>query len=90
MCPKSSKLINFWRSYILLAEGGLYFLSHTSSLELGARVSRKASIMADAAYAILAKESSGYTGNLAYDEDVLKEEGVEDSGQYDVDPSRYL
>uniref|UniRef100_A0A914E653 Hydroxysteroid dehydrogenase-like protein 2 n=1 Tax=Acrobeloides nanus TaxID=290746 RepID=A0A914E653_9BILA len=53
----------------------------------GARVSRKASIMADAAYAILSRDPAKYTGHLTYDEDILKEEGLRDFSQYAIDPS---
>ena len=39
--------------------------------------------MADAAYAILTKNSRSYTGNFAIDEDVLREMGIKDFSQYD-------
>ena len=45
--------------------------------------SRKPDIMADAAYAILTKNSRSYTGNFAIDEDVLREMGIKDFSQYD-------
>jgi citronellol/citronellal dehydrogenase len=45
-------------------------------------VSRKPELYADAAYAILNRDSSAYTGNTALCEDVLKEEGVTDFDQY--------
>jgi citronellol/citronellal dehydrogenase len=50
------------------------------------RASRTPQIMADAAYAILTKEIS-FTGNFLIDEDVLRQEGVEDFSQYAVDPN---
>ncbi|XP_022102793.1 hydroxysteroid dehydrogenase-like protein 2 [Acanthaster planci] len=43
---------------------------------------RTPDIIADAAYAILTKDSRSYTGNFAMDEDVLKEAGVTDLDQY--------
>lgn len=50
---------------------------------------RKPEIMADAAYAILTKDSRSYTGNFAVDDDVLKAEGITNFDQYAVDPSKY-
>jgi citronellol/citronellal dehydrogenase len=44
--------------------------------------SRKPEIVADAAYAILTRDSRSYTGNLALVEDVLAEEGVTDLSPY--------
>jgi citronellol/citronellal dehydrogenase len=44
--------------------------------------SRKPEIVADAAYAILTRDSRAYTGNLALVEDVLAEEGVTDLSPY--------
>ncbi|WKX97881.1 hypothetical protein Q1695_013517 [Nippostrongylus brasiliensis] len=52
--------------------------------------SRKPSIMADAAYAVLSKNSRQYTGNFAIDEDVLRAEGVTDFSKYAVDPAAPL
>lgn len=52
--------------------------------------SRKPEIMADAAYAILCRPSRDCTGNFFVDEDVLREEGVEDFETYAVDPSQPL
>lgn len=43
---------------------------------------RTVEIMADAAYAILSKNSRECTGNFFIDEDVLREEGVTDFGRY--------
>ncbi len=44
--------------------------------------SRKPEIMADAAYAILTKKSSQYTGKFLIDDEVLTESGVTDLDQY--------
>ena len=43
--------------------------------------------MADAAYAMLSKNSRDFTGNFAIDEDILRAEGVTDFNRYAVDPS---
>ena len=44
------------------------------------------SIMADAAYVILTRDSKNYTRNFAIDEDVLKEVGVSNFDVYAVKP----
>ncbi len=48
------------------------------------------SIMADAAYAILCRDSSTCTGNFYIDEVVLREEGITDFDQYAVEPGADL
>jgi citronellol/citronellal dehydrogenase len=48
--------------------------------------SRKPEIMADAAYAIIAKPSREVSGQFFIDEDVLKQEGVTDFSQYLINP----
>jgi citronellol/citronellal dehydrogenase len=51
----------------------------------GAEVSprcRRPEIMADAAYAILTKDSRSFTGNFCVDEDLLRKEGVTDFSKY--------
>jgi citronellol/citronellal dehydrogenase len=48
--------------------------------------SRTAEIMADAAYAILTKDSRKYTGQFCVDEDVLRAEGVKDFAKYAAVP----
>jgi len=52
--------------------------------------SRKPSIYADAAYAVLKRDSSSCTGNFFLDQDVLEEEGVTDFAQYAIDPEAKL
>lgn len=47
---------------------------------------RTCDIVADAAYAILIKESQTFTGGYYLDEDVLQDEGIEDLHQYSFDP----
>ena len=56
----------------------------------GARHSRRPDIMADAAHAILSKDSRSFTGRFLIDEEVLREEGVRDFDVYAVDPSSPL
>jgi citronellol/citronellal dehydrogenase len=51
---------------------------------------RQPSIMADAAHAILTRDSRSCTGNFFIDENVLAEEGVTDLTPYAVDPSKTL
>ena len=52
--------------------------------------SRRPSIYADAAYAVLKRDSSTCTGNFFLDQDVLEEEGVEDFDQYAIDSEATL
>jgi citronellol/citronellal dehydrogenase len=54
------------------------------------KASRKPAIMADAAYAILNRDSRAATGNFYIDETVLREEGVTDFGRYAVTPGMGL
>jgi citronellol/citronellal dehydrogenase len=54
------------------------------------RASRKPAIMADAAYAILTRDSRTCSGNFFIDEDVLREAGVRDFEQYAVSPDTPL
>lgn len=52
--------------------------------------SRHATIVADAARAILVRDSRECTANFFTDEEVLREEGVEDFSAYAVDPDQPL
>ena len=54
------------------------------------RVSRRPTIMADAAHRILTRESGSSTGQFLMDEDVLRASGVTDFADYAVDPSARL
>ena len=56
----------------------------------GAAQGRKPEIMADAAYAILNRDSRSCTGNFFIDEEVLREEGVSDFAPYAVTPGAPL
>nr|CAD7572185.1 unnamed protein product [Timema californicum] len=64
---------------------------HTAAIEMlsgpeAGDVSRKPEIIADAAYAILIKEPRTFTGKFFVDEDVLRDEGIQDLSQYAVNP----
>jgi citronellol/citronellal dehydrogenase len=48
--------------------------------------SRTPEIMADAAHAVLVRDSRSCTGNFFIDEDVLAEEGITDLARYRVGP----
>lgn len=52
--------------------------------------SRKPEIVADAAYAILIKDSKTVTGNFFIDDEVLVSEGVTNLKQYACNPGMYL
>jgi citronellol/citronellal dehydrogenase len=54
------------------------------------KMSRKPDIIADAAYYILSKPSSEYTGNAFIDEAVLAAEGIDDLSKYAVVPGGNL
>ncbi len=54
------------------------------------RRSRKPSIMGDAAFYILRRDSTTCTGNFFVDDEVLAEEGFNDLSQYAVDPTMEL
>lgn len=51
---------------------------------------RKPEIMADAAHAILVRESRSCTGNFFIDDDVLKSEGISDLENYSITPGAEL
>ncbi|UEM03881.1 NAD(P)-dependent oxidoreductase [Skermanella rosea] len=51
---------------------------------------RKPEIVADAAHAILCRDSRSCTGNFFIDDEVLREEGITDFAPYAVDPSKPL
>lgn len=46
--------------------------------------------MADAAYALLSRNSAHYTGNFVIDDDILREEGIQDFDQYSIDPGNFM
>jgi citronellol/citronellal dehydrogenase len=51
---------------------------------------RKPEIVADAAHAILTRDSRACTGNFFIDDEVLAREGVSDMTPYAVDPNKSL
>ncbi|MBN1959245.1 MAG: NAD(P)-dependent oxidoreductase [Desulfuromonadales bacterium] len=51
---------------------------------------RKPDIMADAAYALMCRDSRQYSGQFYIDEDVLREEGISDFSHYANDPDAPL
>ncbi|VDM10913.1 unnamed protein product [Wuchereria bancrofti] len=51
---------------------------------------RKPTIVADAAYALLSRDSANYTGNFVIDEEILREEGMKDFDQYSINPGATL
>lgn len=51
---------------------------------------RKPEIVADAAHAILTRDSRSHTGHFYIDEDVLREEGITDLEKYAVQPGQRL
>ena len=52
--------------------------------------SRKPEIMADAAYAIVTKDSRSFSARTLIDDEVLRAEGIEDLAAYAVDPTAEL
>ena len=58
--------------------------------DVGARMSRKPDIMADAAYLILIQNSRDFTGQFLIDDDVLRQHGVTDLDQYANVPGQFL
>lgn len=51
---------------------------------------RKPSIMADAAYSILIKDVTEFSGDFLIDDEVLKKEGITNFDQYAVEPGKNL
>lgn len=51
---------------------------------------RTADIMADAAYAIFGRDAKRFTGTFVFDDDVLREEGVDDFTKYQAVPGARL
>lgn len=45
--------------------------------------------MADAAYAVLSRDSTHYTGNFIIDDEILREEGIQNFDQYSIDPGNF-
>jgi NAD(P)-dependent dehydrogenase (short-subunit alcohol dehydrogenase family) len=58
--------------------------------DVALKMSRKPEIMADAAFAIITKNSKEFTGNFLIDEDLLRQEGVKNFDQYAHCPGEEL
>ena len=58
--------------------------------EAMANRSRSPEVMADAAMAILTKDSREFTGHFAIDEEILRASGQDDFAQYAIDPTQEL
>ena len=51
--------------------------------------SRKPEVIADAAFAILTRNSKSFTGNICLDDEVLHSEGITDLDKYSYDKGKY-
>ena len=74
---------SLWPKTIIATAAIEFAVGNASMMQLG----RKASIMADAAAAILQKDAKTVSGNFYIDEDVLRAEGVSDFAEYRVNPN---
>ena len=84
----------FYSEYIVVAYCFIILAIATAAMEmLGGKEAlaqcRKPEIMADAAYAILTRDSRSRTGEFLIDEHVLHDVGVTDFDSYAHDPSKY-
>jgi NAD(P)-dependent dehydrogenase (short-subunit alcohol dehydrogenase family) len=88
----SSFLVDFYFSLIFsvgITTAAMDMLGKLMGDEENRNKLRFPSIMADAAYVILTRDSKNYTRNFAIDEDVLKEVGVTNFDVYAVKPGIY-
>ena len=69
---------------------GTAAIQFSSGGDEGVQRSRTPEIMADAAYAIVNKQASDFTGNFLIDDDVLAAEGIRDFDSYRINPARPL
>lgn len=53
-------------------------------------VCRKPDIMADAVYTLLCKDSKSITGQFMIDEDILRNEGIDDFTHYACNPGIFI
>lgn len=69
-------------------------LIYTAAMKMVGKIKpencRDETIVADAAHAILTRDSKQATGNFYIDEDVLKESGITDFSSYSIDPEKPL
>ncbi|MGD9171675.1 MAG: SDR family oxidoreductase, partial [Candidatus Thiodiazotropha sp.] len=70
----------------------LIYTAAIAMLEGGVKAEncRNSEIVADAAHAVLIRDSRSCSGNFFIDEDVLREEGITDFNAYAVDPNGHL
>jgi citronellol/citronellal dehydrogenase len=74
---------SLWPKTIIATAAIEFAVGNAQMMQLG----RKATIMADAASAILQKDAKTVSGNFYIDEDVLRAEGVTDFSEYRVNPN---
>jgi len=74
---------SLWPKTIIATAAIEFAVGNAQMMQLG----RKATIMADAAAAILQKDAKSVSGNFYIDEDVLRAEGVTDFSEYRVNPN---
>jgi citronellol/citronellal dehydrogenase len=74
---------SLWPKTIIATAAIEFAVGNASMMQLG----RKATIMADAAAAILQKDAKTVSGNFYIDEDVLRAEGMTDFAEYRVNPN---
>jgi len=74
---------SLWPKTIIATAAIEFAVGNAQMMQLG----RKASIMSDAAAAILQKDAKTVSGNFYIDEDVLRAEGVTDFTEYRVNPN---
>jgi citronellol/citronellal dehydrogenase len=74
---------SLWPKTIIATAAIEFAVGNAQMMQLG----RKASIMADAAAAILQKDAKTVSGNFYIDEDLLRAEGVTDFTEYRVNPN---
>jgi len=74
---------SLWPKTIIATAAIEFAVGNAQMMQLG----RKATIMADAAAAILQKDAKTVSGNFYIDEDVLRSEGVTDFTEYRVNPN---
>lgn len=79
-----------WPRTLIATAALMVFIKEPKDLEMIHEHTRKPEIMADAAYAILTRDSRTCTGNFYIDEDVLSENGITDFSQYSMKPGGIL
>lgn len=83
LAPRGIAVNSLWPKTIIATAAIENLLGGPSALSR----CRKPEIVADAAHAILTRDSREFSGNFCVDEDVLREAGVSDFSVYAVDPA---